>query len=83
VWSTIVVAVIRSTVAILRGCERPPSLVPHGGRFGLPADFLISSDGRVFACKHGEHADDQWTVDQVLAEAHAEPRYPRPQTRTA
>lgn len=39
---------------------------PHGGRLGLPADFLIAPDGRVMATKYGEHADDQWSVDEVL-----------------
>ena len=38
-----------------------------GGRLGLPGDFLIGSDGRVIACKYGEHADDQWSVDELLA----------------
>lgn len=66
-WGTILVAVLRSSFAILRGRERPPSLNPRGGRFGLPADFLIAPDGRVVACKHGAHADDQWSVDEVLA----------------
>jgi hypothetical protein len=42
---------------------------PTGGRLGLPADFLIGSDGRVIACKHGMHANDQWSVDEVLAHA--------------
>lgn len=41
----------------------PPSLK---GTLGLPADFLISSDGRVLACKYGSHADDQWSVDDLL-----------------
>ncbi len=66
-WGTILIAVARSTIAILRGRERPPALVPHGGRFGLPADFLIDSRGRVVACKHGTHVDDAWSVDDVLA----------------
>ncbi len=34
---------------------------------GLPADFLIDSGGRVAAAKYGRHADDQWTVDELLA----------------
>jgi len=59
-------AVALGTLAILRGHERPPSLTPHGGRLGLPGDFLIAPDGRVTACKYGEHADDQWSVDDVL-----------------
>ncbi|EUA90004.1 putative alkyl hydroperoxide reductase/ Thiol specific antioxidant/ Mal allergen [Mycobacterium ulcerans str. Harvey] len=33
---------------------------------GLPADFLIGSDGRVLATKYGNHADDQWSVDEPL-----------------
>ncbi len=38
---------------------------------GLPADFLIGSDGRVLAAKYGGHADDQWSVDELLDEAGA------------
>lgn len=40
---------------------------PTGGRFGLPADFLISPEGRITALKYGQHAYDQWTVDELLA----------------
>ena len=44
-----------------------PSLPPKGeSPLGLPADFLIARDGRVIARKYGVHADDQWTVDEVL-----------------
>lgn len=43
------------------------NLAPQGGRLGLPADFLIAPDGRVLAAKYGAHADDQWSVDDVLA----------------
>jgi peroxiredoxin len=38
----------------------------RGGIIGLPADFLIDSDGRIVASHYGAHADDQWSVDQVL-----------------
>lgn len=38
----------------------------HTGHLGLPADFLISSDGHVRACKRGSHAYDQWSVNQLL-----------------
>ncbi len=65
-WIPILGAVLYGLVAILRGQARAPSAKPHGGRFGLPADFLIASDGRVLACKYGEHADDQWSVDELL-----------------
>lgn len=33
---------------------------------GLPADFLIDTDGTVLAVHYGSHADDQWSVDQLL-----------------
>jgi peroxiredoxin len=33
---------------------------------GLPADFLINPGGRVVAVHYGRHADDQWSVDQLL-----------------
>ena len=34
---------------------------------GLPADFLIAPDGRVLAAHYGSHADDQWSLDELLA----------------
>jgi hypothetical protein len=34
---------------------------------GRPADFLIAADGTVRARKYGAHADDQWSVDEILA----------------
>lgn len=33
---------------------------------GLPADFLIDPGGRVIAVKYGNHANDQWSVDELL-----------------
>ncbi len=33
---------------------------------GLPADFLIGTDGRVLAAKYGRHVDDQWSVNDLL-----------------
>jgi len=50
-----------------RGVVGP--LKPTGGRFGLPADFLIAPDGRIAAIKYGKHAYDQWTVDELLDQA--------------
>jgi hypothetical protein len=66
VWGTIVRAVLHSLVGIVREGRPVPSLNPEGGRFGLPADFLIAPSGLVLACKYGAHADDQWTVDEML-----------------
>lgn len=65
-WLPILRAVACSSWALVRGRERPPTLNPAGGRFGLPADFLIAPDGSVLASKHGEHAYDQWSVDELL-----------------
>ncbi|MEV0806964.1 peroxiredoxin-like family protein [Micromonospora sp. NPDC050200] len=65
-WPPILRAVLRSSWAVLSGRERPPAAVPHGGRFGLPADFLIAPDGRVLASRYGEHVYDQWSVDELL-----------------
>ncbi|WP_078901840.1 peroxiredoxin-like family protein [Actinacidiphila yeochonensis] len=66
-WAPVTRAVLRSTWTLLRRQERAPSSRPHGGRLGLPADFLIAPDGRVLAAKYGEHAYDQWPVDELLA----------------
>ena len=46
---------------------------PTGGRLGLPADFLIAPDGRIAALKYGQHAYDQWTVDELLGHARPVP----------
>jgi peroxiredoxin len=70
-WPGVLAAVVLGTVAIIRGRARPPSLQPRGGRLGLPADFLIDKSGRVVDCHYGEHADDQWSADEIIARAKA------------
>ncbi len=61
VWGTAVRSVIRMFPKL-------PVIPPKGhGMLGLPADFLIATDGRVLACKYGIHAYDQWSVDELLA----------------
>jgi peroxiredoxin len=56
---------------VLRMLPGLPGLPSSGeSALGLPADFLIATDGTVRACKYGEHADDQWSVDELLALAH-------------
>jgi peroxiredoxin len=72
VWRPVVLGVIRSLVEVIRRRQPFPSVKPKGGRFGLPADFLIASDGRVVACKYGTHAYDQWSVGEVLLIAKSE-----------
>lgn len=41
----------------------------ENGVFGLPADFLVDAQGVIVACKYGQHADDQWDVDNLLQAA--------------
>ena len=36
---------------------------------GLPADFLIDPDGSLAAVHYGAHADDQWSLDELLGYA--------------
>ncbi len=65
------IAILRSIPFSLRASivERKPlpPINPRGGRFGLPADFLIAQDGCLLASKYGDHADDQWSVDELLS----------------
>jgi hypothetical protein len=69
VWGPILRAVLRDLGPVLLGRRAAPALQPHGGRYGLPADFLITPDGVVRARRYGEHAYDQWSVDDLLAAA--------------
>ena len=78
-WPSIIRGIMHSVVSIVRDKQPVPSLTPHGGRFGLPADFLIAPEGRVLARKYGIHADDHWSVDGVLTLA----REAAPQGRAA
>lgn len=73
-WGPIARALLTGTWAVVRGREKLPAPSQPGGRLGLPADFLIGGDGRVIAAKHGEHAYDQWSVDELLALAARAPR---------
>lgn len=62
----------RAWPAFVRGVfARHPSstFAGEGGHTGLPADFLIDLDGVIADCHYGAHADDQWTVDDVLDRA--------------
>lgn len=46
------------------GMKMPQNLEAE---LGLPADFLIDETGKIVALKYGVHADDQWSVDEVLS----------------
>ncbi|MBA0125108.1 AhpC/TSA family protein [Haloechinothrix sp. YIM 98757] len=60
----------RGWAAAVRGAARQRGLRGAIGdgesHLGLPADFLIGPDGTVLAAKYGTHADDQWSVDELL-----------------
>jgi peroxiredoxin len=68
-WLPIFCGVAHSLAAVLRGKQPLPALNPAGGRYGLPAEFLIAPDGRVLHAKYGVYAYDQWSVDELLARA--------------
>lgn len=55
--------------SIATSASRDPRAGGGDGSFGLPGDFLIAADGRIVALHRGAHADDQWSVDALLAEA--------------
>jgi peroxiredoxin len=61
----------RGFFAVLRGAaaraSRAPGAGVSDGLFGLPADFLVAPDGKLLAVKYGKHADDQWSVDELLS----------------
>lgn len=52
----------------LNGVGRPEKLASE---FITPADFLIDPHGKIIALKYGKHANDQWSVDEVLSYANA------------
>lgn len=67
-----------SEVRALRRRRGRPRFDLHGGPLGLPADFLIAPSGKVLACKYGEHAYDQWSVDELLGHAAEHTQMRRP-----
>jgi peroxiredoxin len=52
--------------ALLRASASPSAGVADG-LFGLPADFLVAPNGKLVAVKYGKHADDHWSVDELLS----------------
>lgn len=52
--------------ALGSGAATHPSAGAGDGTFGLPGDFLIDPQGRIVASYRGRHADDQWSVDELL-----------------
>ena len=56
-------------LAAVCGLFTAPSNPFAGGldQSGLPADFLIDPNGIIKAVHYGSHANDQWSVDEVLS----------------
>ena len=50
--------------AVTRKRPSPPESSRQA--LGLRADLLVVANGGVLACQYGGHADDQWSVDNVL-----------------
>lgn len=55
----------------MKGLASVPSnaLAGEGGLDGLPADFLIDTAGTIRGVSYGRHANDQWSLHEVLARA--------------
>jgi peroxiredoxin len=70
-WVPILRAISLSVWKTLRHGAPIPSINPDGGRYGLPAEFLIDPTGEIVDSKYGHHASDQWSVDELLHLAHA------------
>jgi len=66
-WGPVLGGVLLDLADVVRRRRSLPERTQEGGRLGLPADFLIGSDGRVLDRKYGEHAYDQWSVEEILA----------------
>ena len=67
VWGSAVLGMVADTRRALQGEAPPPPLRPRHGELGLPADFLIGSDGAIRACQYGRHAGDQWSISELLS----------------
>lgn len=63
---SIIIGIANSTLEFLLGKRPLPSFTPGGGRLGLPADFLMAPDGKIIDCYYGHHADDHWSVEELL-----------------
>jgi peroxiredoxin len=54
-------------IGLIRGASFRAGVTAPENRFSMPADFLIGTDGIVLAAKYGRHANDNWSVDELLA----------------
>lgn len=68
-FMSIIFGIVNSILEFLLGTRPLPSFGPEGGSFGLPADFLIRTDGKIIDCYYGRHAADHWSVENLLSKA--------------
>jgi peroxiredoxin len=66
-WRPILAGGVRELRSRTRERRPPVGHSSNGNMLGLPADFLIASDGHLLAVKYGQHGYDQWAVDQILS----------------
>ena len=59
-------AIGRGMLKIRSARQVAGSMALTENNLGMPADFLIAPDRAIVARKYGEHADDQWSVDELL-----------------
>lgn len=69
--------------ALIKGALSTRTAIPEHplSAFGLPTDFLVTSDGRVSACKYGRHADDHWSVDETISLSASPSKHQREECR--
>jgi peroxiredoxin len=60
-------AVAAGVVGLIKGASFKAGVIAPENRLSMPADFLIGVDGTVLAAKYGRHANDHWSVDELLA----------------
>jgi peroxiredoxin len=65
-WRALPAGWWHAIVAAITKRRAPLPAKPTNGNLGLPADLLVDGDGRVAAAKYGEHAYDQWSVDELV-----------------
>jgi len=52
-------AIARAVADLVKGVRKITPLHPTGGRYQLPADFLVKKEGKILAIKYGKGTADQ------------------------
>jgi peroxiredoxin len=62
----------RAWMSMARGLGIAPlagALDPSEDHLGLPADVIVDRKGMIRSVHYGTHADDHWSVDEIIARA--------------